>query len=143
MVSECHIWEGSFDADGYAQWPSARWFGTRRAARILFYLETGEWPQVVMHTCDNPACVNIDHLRAGTWKSNHADMTAKGRASKPPSNPHLVGDGHPSRKLCAADVRGIRRAIKNGVAQTKLAFIYGVSKTTITAIKQRRLWRHS
>jgi len=38
---------------------------------------------VVMHTCDNPACINIDHLRLGTQKENMQDMVTKGRRRHP------------------------------------------------------------
>lgn len=51
------------------------------AHRFAYMLATGEdvrgW--VVMHSCDNPPCVNPNHLKRGTQKDNVADMDAKGR----------------------------------------------------------------
>lgn len=41
---------------------------------------------VIMHTCDNPACANPKHLVLGTHATNCADMMAKGRQAK--------GEGH-------------------------------------------------
>ncbi|CBV65248.1 predicted endonuclease [Salmonella phage Vi06] len=38
---------------------------------------------VVMHICDNPSCVNPEHLKEGTQKENMADCKAKGRMYRP------------------------------------------------------------
>lgn len=47
--------------------------------RVMFYLATGTLPEVVMHTCDTPRCINPRHLKAGTHVENAADMYAKAR----------------------------------------------------------------
>lgn len=51
------------------------------AHRYLFYQHHGEIPKgmVIMHTCDNPSCINIDHLKLGTQKDNIHDMFDKNR----------------------------------------------------------------
>lgn len=48
--------------------------------RAVYYEATGEWPEVVRHKCDNPRCINIDHLEGGTQVDNMQDMHSRGRA---------------------------------------------------------------
>lgn len=52
------------------------------APRLQWMHCRGEIPAgcVIMHTCDNPPCINPDHLAAGTQAANLTDMRAKGRA---------------------------------------------------------------
>lgn len=64
--------------------------------RISHYLATGEAPEVVMHTCDNPRCINPAHLRSGTQAENSADMVAKGRRVWAPLL-ETCAKGHPMR----------------------------------------------
>lgn len=57
--------------------------GLRRCTtlhRKIHYEETGEWPEVVRHTCDNPRCINPQHLVGGTQVDNMRDMLERGRA---------------------------------------------------------------
>lgn len=55
-----------------------------RAHRFLYELVHGKIPDelVVMHTCDNPPCCNIEHLRLGTVADNNRDRDMKGRRGK-------------------------------------------------------------
>ena len=59
--------------------------------------------QVVLHKCDNPRCINPEHLELGTQASNIADMMQKGR------NGNLHGEAHGSAKLTDKQVAEIRR----------------------------------
>ena len=47
--------------------------------RWLWWQETGELPEVVMHKCDNPSCINLAHLQAATYSENSKDCSKKGR----------------------------------------------------------------
>jgi len=50
---------------------AAYWQGKTVAAhRLAFYLTYGTWPEIVMHTCDNPSCCNPAHLEAGDKQKN-------------------------------------------------------------------------
>lgn len=76
------------------------------AHRIAYELAHGPIPEglVVMHSCDEPRCVNPDHLTVGTQADNVRDSVRKGRHGA-----HLATgirlNGHPSRRLGAFDRR--------------------------------------
>ena len=79
-MTPCDIWEGSKLPGGYGQ---LRVGGrTYYAHRIVWAQEHGAIPEglVVMHSCDVPSCINIEHLSIGTVRDNALDMVAKGRA---------------------------------------------------------------
>ena len=80
-----HKSKGSNEFDTY---PRIRYKGKReKISRVIYTLvhkkEIGKG-NVIMHACDNPACVNPKHLIEGTQKENVLDMLKKGRAVKPP-----------------------------------------------------------
>jgi hypothetical protein len=106
-----------------------------RLSRWVFYINNGYVPEIVMHTCDNPTCVNPCHLIAGNTKLNALDMVKKGRAPK--------GDNQFSkkRKLTVSKVKQIKKLIPTMSLQ-KIANRFNVSKKMILYIKQGRKWKH-
>ena len=79
---ECWEWEAYRQENGYGTIKKNR--KDIGAHRVSWELENGrEVPDgmVVMHSCDNPSCVNPAHLSVGTQADNLADCKAKGRAN--------------------------------------------------------------
>ena len=76
--SGCWLWAGSLHNGGYGAFSA---FGESRANRVSYRLYKGDIPpgMFVMHKCDNPPCVNPDHLEIGTPRDNVRDMIAKNR----------------------------------------------------------------
>lgn len=87
--------------------------------------------QHVLHDCDNPLCVNIDHLFLGDQQANMADKVSKGR--------QLRGGSHPMAKISEAQAIAIRCDPRK---YTEIAEAYGVSVPTISDIKRARSWPH-
>lgn len=90
----------------------------------------------ICHHCDNPACINPDHLFMGTWNDNIQDMIQKGRAF------HPWGEDHPKARLKLKDVLRIRR-LYPGVDRRGLAKEYGIQPSTINQIVSRKTWKYT
>lgn len=107
------------------------------AHRAAWQLFVGAIPsgQHVLHTCDNPACVNWrDHLILGTPLDNVIDKVQKGRQSR--------GETAGPAKLTVAQVRNIRAQHASGRSQRSLAREFGVDSMLVNRIVRRKLWRH-
>lgn len=104
--------------------------------RKVHFEATGEWPEVVRHTCDNPRCINPAHLVGGTQKDNVADMYSRGRNKHGSDARRGEARGY-GVKLMDAEVAYIRsnyipRHKEFGV--TALANQHGVSIAQISRI---------
>ena len=92
--------------------------------------------QFILHSCDNPRCVNPAHLRPGTTRENAHDMVSRGRCNPP------RGERCGSAVLTASAVIEIRHWWAAGARNMDLARGFGVCKTTVSGITKNRNWKH-
>lgn len=130
----CWLWRGSRTRDGYGNF---RWIHptvgdlTREGAhRVAFYLTRGWLPECVLHTCDVPACVRPEHLKAGTVADNMKDRKEKGRYCPAPCS-----------RFSPEDVTRIREAVAAGVSESLLAKQYNLSKASLAKIAMGKTYR--
>lgn len=128
----CWNWTTSRRAGYGSIWVDGK---NRRAHRVSYELHHGDIKDglYVCHRCDNPVCVNPEHLFLGTSAENSADRDAKGR--------HIThrGSDNVSAKLTEEDVIAIRASDGKGIV---LAAYYGVSPSRISEIRTGKKWRH-
>lgn len=127
----CWEWQGSLNFKGYG------WFRvqgrTWKAHRFSYTVFHGDIPKGVhiMHLCDNPGCVNPDHLKPGTNADNVSDRQAKGRGRWD----HLT-------KTDEATVIRVREMRANGAKHSDIAEAVGLEVHHVSDICQRRTWKH-
>lgn len=125
----CCVTDLGCNSDGY---PAVRINGRVTSLHRVMYAElNGPIPEgkVVRHTCDNPACVNPNHLILGTHADNVKDRVDRGRSA--------IGERHGRHKLTRDDVLAIRHG-SEGVRAT--ARKYSVDPKAIRMIRQRKIW---
>jgi hypothetical protein len=123
----CWNWDGPCTPYGKFMWLGDQ--GAHRASARAFHLDGASIPSghVVRHSCDNPSCVNPDHLSVGSYADNTRDMDDRGRRKQ------ARGADLPQTKLSEGDVHAIRNGYANGdITQRQLAAQYGVSPSQIS-----------
>lgn len=80
ITDSCWLWIGGKDKDGYGRfWYQSRTIRATYASLLILKNISVPKGLQVLHRCDNPSCVNPDHLFIGTQKDNIQDCLAKGR----------------------------------------------------------------
>ncbi|MFI5769605.1 helix-turn-helix domain-containing protein [Streptomyces sp. NPDC051658] len=135
---ECWLWTAALNEHGYGVMrpdTQRRNGPTVKAHRVSLQLAGIEIEGLyVLHSCDNPPCVNPRHLSTGTAAENSADMVNKGRNAR--------GSRRHTHKLTEAQIPEIRARAAAGELQKVLAAEYGVSRPTISHVVNRRGWLH-
>lgn len=140
----CWLWTASLAGAGYGQ---IKIPGERRqiyAHRLSFLLHKGEIGAGadICHHCDNPRCVNPDHLFIGTRVENMQDMARKGRGTGGREMPVHRGVRNSQAKITERDVRRIRKLVLAGVSNREIGRIFGLSGVQIGHIASGRHWGH-
>lgn len=123
--SGCWFWTGHRNACGYGVFRVPP--HTRLAHRVMYLHAKGEIPDglVVMHDCDEPACVNPEHLHLGTMRENTRQMFRRNRSNR--------------QRFTPEQVQAIREDPRH---QRVIAAAYGTSQSNVSAIKSRTNWSY-
>lgn len=131
----CIEWIGGKADHGYGQISvNGR---KQRAHRVAWERAHGPIPAgiSVLHKCDNPPCVNVDHLFLGSHLENMRDCALKGRTGWKTHS----GEANGNAKLTEADAVMI---LQSKEPSSVLAARLGVSYVTVWEVRRGMRWRH-
>lgn len=129
IQGSCWQFNGSLNKDGYGRFQvSGR---CELAHRVSYREHLGEIPegQVVMHSCDNPSCINPEHLSTGTQRDNVEDMIAKGRKAPP------------SRTKARLSREQVLFIYNSDLTDSALAKQFGINRSVPWKIRRGHIWQ--
>lgn len=125
----CIEWQGNKLGNGYGRkWLNGKSVLVHRLvleSKLPGFLESGD---LACHTCDNPKCINPEHLLPGTPAENSRQMIQRNR--KTARRQSIAG----SSKLTVDQLREIQLKYSRGIAKKQLAKEYGIHHETVTKI---------
>ena len=126
-IDECWEWAGNKDKDGYGMMRAGKHM--LRPHRFSYELHNGKVADglFVLHSCNNPACVNPNHLRAGTQTDNMQDRIRSGNCP--------TGEKHPMAKVSDEQVLQI---LASNCIYKEIAMQFGISISQVQNIKLQR-----
>jgi hypothetical protein len=139
----CWYWIAHRDSGGYGNF---RMNGRlEKAHRASWMIHSGEISKgiEVCHKCDNPPCVNPEHLFLGTPKENMQDCIAKKRFMSPARiAAQTRGSDRYNAKLNEDQVREVHAMFARGISKAKIARHFGVSYSCTNNILLGISWKH-
>ena len=135
----CWIWKGKLTRDGYGIFRS--WIFKAHRESYKYWvgpIPEGLW---VLHSCDNPSCVNPEHLSAGTPADNMRQKTERGRGNS------AKGANHYRTKLTVATALKIYHHPMDTRLHWRdnmklIADKFGVTSITVYKIRKKQSWKH-
>jgi hypothetical protein len=126
---DCWLWTAVRLPYGYGQFRLP--LGHELAHRTSFRLFVGplENDKEVMHSCDNPPCVNPKHLSLGTRAENAQDAKRKGRTA--------TGERHGRHRLTKGEIAFARSST---LFQREIAEILGTTQGHVSRIRLGKRW---
>lgn len=132
-TENCWLWTNALDEDGYGYYKIQQ--HTIKAHRVAFFLQHDYLTDglYVLHTCDNPACVNPAHLYEGTPLKNMQDKCARNRQAR---------GSKLARKMTYEKAQEIRLLYDTRTySQQQLATQFGCSQVLVSKIVREEIWR--
>lgn len=127
----CLEWQRCLNSDGYPRMAIGK-NSNIKVHRLIYEIATGEdiTGKVIRHKCDNPKCINPEHLLSGTMTENMADRDARFR--------------HGAAKLTPEQVIAIRKSFSDNpkLKCPAVAREYGISSSTVHSIKRGYHWKN-
>ena len=134
LETPCMEWQSFWGEEKYG---SVHYRGKMVGAhRLAYALATGADidGQMIRHRCDNPPCINPDHLEQGTQADNSHDAINRSR--------QVTGETDGNASLTNLQAREIREIYSTGKAkQREIADTYGVSRASISRIVNNKAYR--
>lgn len=129
----CWEWQGAKSIQGYGQieFENKTW----RTHRLMAHIKVADVldTSIVCHRCDNPCCINPEHIWVGTQKQNVDDRDKKGRRNQ------ARGARQGSAKLTEELVKQIRLDPRR---HQIIAADYGITRAHVGNLKANRAWKH-
>ncbi len=120
-------WIGAKNKDGYGQ---IKVDGVQMGAHVISYeLFNGSVPEgmFILHSCDDPSCVNPEHLRLGTHLENMKDRMKSGHYK------NMIGSNNMNAKMSDSQVLEIRNLYAEGnMSQSEIAKMFGIHQTQVS-----------
>ena len=134
--SGCFVWTGGKSGNGYGYCIPNNGQKSKRVHRLVaeVFLGTIQSDHVVCHKCDNPLCLNPEHLFYGTTTENNQDRAKKGR------NRNQTGLNNNMNKLTEENVLEIKAMLLQNISQQTIADKFNVTQTLVSRIKLGKLW---